>query len=186
MRRYTRWLVLVVALGCYFWPRPALAHDTIAVLERRQAGPYELEIGLDRDPPRTGQDLAVTVRALPDGEPVGWNGGGRVTVVAVPAYGTAGTPTRLVVLQPESHDRASYAGTIQIPVQGQWRLEIEVNGSAGPATASVPVSVAGPPAIPVWLGWLVGLSPLAGLGWFVGWNRRYLRRLVVEGGVSSG
>jgi len=65
-------------------------------------------------------------------------------------------------------------------VQGAWRLEIEVNGAAGVGTVSLPIEVAGPPAIPIWLGWLIGLSPMLGLAWFAGWNRRYLRRLVRE------
>lgn len=159
---------------------PALAHDAIAVYEQRQAGPYSIEIGLDRDPPRTGQDLTVTVRALPSGASLQGPASGRVTVIAVPAPGTDATATRLTILQPEAHDHSSYAGVVHLPVRGAWTLEIEVGGVSGPALTSLPIKVAGPPPIPVWLGWLVGLSPLAGLAWFARWNRGYLRTLLAE------
>ena len=112
------YLLSLVGLGPVFWfVDPTWAFIGVMLVEHR----LELLSAIADVPLR--QDLAVTVQALPDGAPIAWPGGGRVTMVAVPASGTDGTPTRLVMLQPESHDRASYAGTIQVPVQGQWRLE---------------------------------------------------------------
>jgi hypothetical protein len=170
-------LVAALVLACTLpAATPALAHDAVAITEQLQAGPYLLEVSLDRDPPRTGQNLDVTVRALPGGAPIVWNGGSRVTVVAMPAAGTDATQTRQIMLQPETHDRSSFAGTVQFPVRGSWTLEIQASGPDGEGTASLPLAVAGPPVIPFWLGWLIGLSPVLGLVWFADWNRRYLRR----------
>jgi hypothetical protein len=46
--------------------------------------------------------------------------------------------------------------------------------------ARLPVTVAALEATPMWLGWLVGLSPLVVLAWFAWWNKGYLRWLRVE------
>jgi hypothetical protein len=180
MIRHALWAIVLMTASALFRVSPALAHDAIAVYDQRQAGPYLVEIGLDRDPPRSGQDLAVTVRALPDRASLQGSVGARVTVVAVPGPGTDAAETRLTMLQPEAHDRSSYAGVVHLPVRGAWTLEIELNGAAGHGATMVPIEVAGPPAIPTWLGWLIGLSPLAGLAWFARWNRAYLRRVLVD------
>lgn len=185
MSRRPLWLAGLLAVCITFQASPAFAHDAIAAYEQRQAGPYSIEIGLDRDPPRTGQDLAVTVRALPGDPTSDQPGVGRVAVVAVPGPGTDTVQTRLTLLQPEAHDRSSHAGLVHLPVRGSWTLEIEVSGAAGHGTTTLPIEVAGPPAIPTWLGWLVGLSPLLGLVWFARWNRSYLRRLLAEAPVQG-
>jgi hypothetical protein len=139
-----------------------------------------VEISVDRDPPRTAQEMAVTVRALPGGAPLSWSSAGRVTAVVRPGPGTDATPSRLVLLQPEAHDPTSFAGVVSFPVQGDWTLEITASGPLGEGVTSIPFSVAGPAPIPTWLGWLIGLSPVIGLVWFAQWNRAYLRRLIAE------
>nr|HET6901572.1 hypothetical protein [Ktedonobacteraceae bacterium] len=50
-----------------------------------------------------------------------------------------------------------------ITVQGPWELDITVNGSAGQDEVLVPIAATAPPAIPDWLGWLIGFIPLYGL-----------------------
>jgi len=52
---------------------------------------------------------------------------------------------------------------LQVGVRGDWILHIQ----AGDQEGNLPLSVAGPPEIPLWLGWLIGLSPLTVLAWFV-------------------
>ena len=74
----------------------------------------------------------------------------------------------------------SYTGEVSFPVRGAWDLQLHASGPEGEATADVPITVAAPSAIPVWIGWLIGLSPLVGLAWFAWWNRNYLRRLRAE------
>ena len=48
---------------------------------------------------------------------------------------------------------------------------IVVTGSAGRGEVSVPVLATAPPAIPLWLGWLIGFIPLAGLLAFLSTQR---------------
>lgn len=61
---------------------------------------------------------------------------------------------------------------------GAWDLEIDLDGPAGSGSVRVPVKVAAPAAIPVWLGWAIGLSPLLGIAWFARWNQRQLKPLM--------
>jgi hypothetical protein len=58
-------------------------------------------------------------------------------------------------------------GTAEVTVHGDWSMRIAVSGLSGPATGSVDLPVTAPPALPVWLGWFVGLVPLYGLLGFV-------------------
>jgi hypothetical protein len=53
---------------------------------------------------------------------------------------------------------------------------VSLDGPQGPGTGSIVVTVSAPGAIPVWLGWLIGLSPLVGLAWFGLAQRRHWRR----------
>ena len=61
---------------------------------------------------------------------------------------------------------------VNASVRGPWRLEVRAGGQ----TAALPIEVAGPPSIPIWLGWMIGLSPLVGLFWFL----RRLRAMVQD------
>jgi hypothetical protein len=54
-------------------------------------------------------------------------------------------------------------GDAEITVQGTWWLVIVVTGSAGQGEATVPIVATAPPAIPTWLGWLIGGIPLYAL-----------------------
>jgi hypothetical protein len=54
-------------------------------------------------------------------------------------------------------------GAAEITVQGTWTLDILVTGSAGQGEVSIPITATAPPAIPTWLGWVIGGIPLYGL-----------------------
>jgi hypothetical protein len=56
--------------------------------------------------------------------------------------------------------------------RGQWYLLLDLQGPSGAAQARVLETVAGPPPIPFWLGWLIGLIPLWGLIAFLCWQVR--------------
>ncbi len=58
-------------------------------------------------------------------------------------------------------------GAAEVPVQGDWSLAIAVDGPRGPAQAAVPFPATAPPAIPDWLGWLIGFVPFYGLVGFL-------------------
>src|SRR5262249_11978553 len=156
---------------------PVLAHDWAARTERRQEGPYLLEILLDRDPPLVGQPLGVAVRVWLDGAPLH---GATVAVAGRPGPGTEATALPVLALVPEATEVGSWAGELVLPVRGAWELEVRVDGPAGIAQSGVGLVAASSTAIPIWLGWLIGLSPLVGVVWFAAQQRRYLRRLQAE------
>jgi len=66
-------------------------------------------------------------------------------------------------LSPDPNVRNGVQGDAEITVQGLWSLAIIVTGSAGGAEAVVPITATAPPAIPTWLGWVIGFIPLYGL-----------------------
>ncbi len=173
-----RLALLVICTALLALPTaPVIAHEDAARTGELSAGPYLLSVQLYDDPVQVGQPLEVTVRSLPGGPTLE---DATVTVTGVPGLGTDATQTREIAMQPETAEPGSYAGEVSFPVRGAWDVRIRVSGPAGEGTASLPVTVAVPGAIPVWLGWLVGLSPLVGLVWFAWWNRGYLRRLRAE------
>ena len=174
-----RWcMLLAICLALLTLSRaPVSAHEDAARIEQLSAGPYLLSVQLDDDPAQVEQPLGVTVQSLPGGAALD---GATVTITGVPGLGTNATQTRETTMQPVSGERGSYTGQVSFPVRGAWDLEVRVSGPAGERTASVPLLVAAPEARPVWLGWLIGMSPLAGVVWFVWWNRGYLRRLRAE------
>ena len=153
------------------------AHENIARLVTTQAGPYLLTIGFMSDPPQVETPLEVTLKAEPPGPSLA---GTTLTLTGLPGLGTDATPTRPVRLTLEADETEFYEGKVSLPVRGAWVLRLDVEGSAGRGTALLPVTVAAPAAMPLWLGWLIALSPLLGVAWFAGWNRRYLARLRLE------
>jgi hypothetical protein len=168
-------LLLALALAA----PPASAHaERPASTTTVEAGAYPLTVALYADPPRAGQEFAVVVTPAP-----GSVAPDAVRLVARPGLGTNATPTR-ALLTPDPDAPGSFAGTAHLPVVGPWLLDVLVDGPAGPATATVPVTAGAPGAVPIWLGWALGLAPLLGLAWFVGWQHRYLRRLEAASGVA--
>ncbi|MBX5491436.1 MAG: hypothetical protein IRZ14_09770 [Chloroflexi bacterium] len=154
-------------------PALATAHvESPATTTTVHAGPYTLVVAQYADPPRAGAALPLLVSPAPATAPAPT----AVRVVARPGLGTDATPTR-AVLAPDPDGPGRFAGDVRLPVAGAWLLDIQVDGPAGPAQATLPVTAAAPHAIPAWAGWLLGLSPLAGVAWLVWWQRRYLRAL---------
>jgi hypothetical protein len=58
-------------------------------------------------------------------------------------------------------------GSAEVPVQGSWSLDIAVDGPRGPGEVAVPFRATAPPAMPDWLGWLIGFVPFYGLVGFL-------------------
>jgi hypothetical protein len=65
-----------------------------------------------------------------------------------------------VALSPDSDTPGVYDVHLTPSVRGQWLLHLIVSGTAGSFTGDIPLVVQGPPVIPTWLGWLIGLTPL--------------------------
>ena len=93
------------------------------------------------------------------------------------------TPVR-ATLSPDANVPGGVQGDAEITVQGKWALDIVVTGSAGRGEAFVPITATAPPALPTWLGWVIGLIPLYGLLVFLllqrGRKARQERAAVVE------
>lgn len=70
--------------------------------------------------------------------------------------------------------------TAGIPTEGDWTLEIDVHGPEGDGVGTVPLTVAPPPGVPMWLGWLLGLFPLYGVAWFGVREARRVKSLIAQ------
>ena len=158
-----------MALLALVWPGGALAHTTTPLKTfTAQMGPYPVLVSYYSEP-RGGQALAFTVvptaaDALPASYHITAVPGSAVDAVATTAH-----------LQPDP-DSVGVQGTVNLPVSGQWFLEIDGEGSFGPGTANVPILAGAPPALPNWLGWLIGLVPLACILTLIGLEARRATR----------
>jgi hypothetical protein len=136
-----------------------------------QTGPYALSLALYTEQPRAGQDLVFVLAPTPGGPHPR-----SVRVTVQPGLGTNATPTR-AELTVDPDNPAALAGAVRLSVTGAWLLEVVADGPAGEGRARLPLTAAAPGALPVWLGWVIGLAPLLGVVWFGWWQHRYLRCL---------
>jgi hypothetical protein len=98
-----------------------------------------------------------------------------LVAIPFPGAGTDARPGRAATVA--RRRPGTYLVSVSFPVRGAWVLALAVAGPAGRGQAAVPVTVAAPGAIPQWLGWAIGLSPLAGLAVFLAVQVRAARRL---------
>ena len=160
--------VLLVSL---LLPVSAAAHAATPLKEETvQAGPYGIKISY-YSLPRTEQAASLTLAPLP-GSPVFQ----QVKATLRPAGTTNSTPRTLTVRPDPTDGPGVQEVLITANVVGQWTLHLEVNGPQGPSTVETAVAVSGPAAMPVWAGWLLGLSPLYLAILFVVWQVLDLRR----------
>lgn len=120
-------------------------------------GPYALRLNLYTYPANAGFALPFTIAPLP-----GTSTALTYDVSSVPGPGMHATAIHGSVA-PDPQVPGGVRGTVEITVRGQWYLDVKVNGPAGPAEVSVPITATAPPPIPHWLGWLIGFIPLYGL-----------------------
>jgi len=140
-----------------------------------QVGPYHLLLSF-YSLPRVGQQINMTIQSKTPGQQVQFS-----QVVLKPAPGTDANTVRASI-NPDADNSGVYDVNVTPPVRGQWLLHLTVKGSSGSVTGDIPINVAGPPAIPTWLGWLIGLLPLPLLIAFI-WlqvNWRKARRAQVQ------
>ncbi|HEX7735540.1 MAG TPA: hypothetical protein VF458_11785 [Ktedonobacteraceae bacterium] len=152
-------IALLVVGGELAYSIAATTHgSTPARVVRVQAGPYPLVVSLYTYPAHASYALPFAI-APQDSIP----GTLTYSVTSTPAPSDVpATPVR-ASLSPDASVHNGIQGDAEITVQGMWTLDIVVTGSAGQGTASVPIIATAPPAIPLWLGWLIGFIPLAGL-----------------------
>ncbi len=142
------------------------------------AGSYPLTINLYKYPANAGYAMPFSI--TPE-----QNVGGTLTydVFTVPAHGMHATPVR-ASLSPDANVHNGVQGTAEITVQGNWTLQITVAGPSGTSVAEVPIVATAPPAIPLWLGWLIGLIPIYGLFAFLLTQRRRKKIVVATDNVE--
>jgi hypothetical protein len=145
----------------------ALAPVTATRTDAYAAGPYTVTVTRE-DPVQVDRATGFALALAPAD-------GADVVAVTLPGPGTAGRPGRAVTTA--GYRPGTYVVTASFPVRGAWVLALDVNGAAGHGRAVVPLTAAAPGAIPQWLGWTIGLSPLAGLAVFLAVQVRTARRL---------
>jgi hypothetical protein len=147
------------------------------VTQNAQVGPYKLLLSF-YSLPRAGQELSMTIESGNPGVRVQFS-----QATLNPAKGTDGNIIA-VNITPDTDTRGVYDVQVIPPVRGKWFLHLQVSGSSGSTNGDIPISVDGPPEIPTWLGWLIGLVPLPLLlifMWFqVTWRKAQGERLRQE------
>ncbi|GCE07402.1 hypothetical protein [Dictyobacter aurantiacus] len=156
-------LALLAVLGELAYSIVATTHGSTPVkVVKVNAGPYPLTVNLYTYPAHASYALPFSIEPQ---RPI--NGTLTYDVSSVPMPGDVpATPVR-AGLSSDSRVRNGIQGTAEITVQGLWELDITVNGPQGQGQASVPIEATAPPALPTWVGWLIGLIPLYGLTIFL-------------------
>src|SRR5579859_5037816 len=116
------------------------------------AGPYPLTVSLYADPARAGFALPFAIAPQqPQSGPLTFD------VTSIPGTGVIATPIHAASFTLNPKVRDEVRGSAEITVQGRWNLLVSVDGPLGHGVAAVPVTATAPPAIPLWLGWAIGL-----------------------------
>ena len=124
------------------------------------AGPYPLTVNLYKYPANAG--FAVPFATVPDQS---ISGPLTFRIESQPGEGVSATPVR-ATFTTTPNVRTGIQGAAEITVKGPWLLVIRVQGSAGQASVSVPVTATALPPLPTWLGWIIGFIPFYVLGLF--------------------
>jgi len=95
-------------------------------------------------------------------------------ITAQPGLGTDATPLRFP-LSATGGSRGALTAMIRMPVRGAWNLVVTLSGPQGQGVSQIAVTAAAPGAMPVWLAWLIGASPLALLTFWI-WRQHLYKR----------
>jgi hypothetical protein len=160
MTRFFATLSLIVLALFALGGGQAAAHSsaplkTLAV----RIGAYPLLVHYYNDP-RGGQALVFGIEPQAGTTPPS-----SYHIVAIPGATTNATAVNASVTT--AIDHAGIDGTVNLPVSGQWLLEIQVDGPLGPSNGEAPLLASAPPAIPEWVGWLIGFLPVVVLLGFI-------------------
>ncbi len=157
-------LVVTLATAGAAWASGPARTQTLAV------GPYIVDVNLYQDPPYVDTPFEVTV--VPHHASLRLQG----QVTATPGLGTDAVPLHFALTA--SDDSSTLQGMVRMPVRGAWNLVLSLSGPQGTGTGQVAVTVAAPGAIPFWLAWVIGASPLLLIAFWIWRQRRYKRSLL--------
>jgi hypothetical protein len=138
-------------------------------------GPYQLLLSF-YSLPRVGQQLRLTIGPQKTGTTLQFS-----QALLKPGPHTDGNVIA-VTISPTGDVPGTYNVNLTPPVRGEWMLHLNVTGSSGSFTGNIPLNVQGPPPMPTWLGWTIGMIPLPLLVWFIWWQilRRKTQREYIE------
>src|SRR5256884_1854188 len=150
--------------------------------ESGSAGAYTLRIDLYSDPAFTGRrlnfDVVVGASTTDQVRSV------TLTASAIPEAGTNASQVWAIISH-AGQSAGGFKGYVTTQVRGSYRLQVTISGPAGTNAVDLPIRVAAPTAIPIWLAWAIGLAPLLGLLLFGIRQRSYLARLQVMGSTGA-
>lgn len=111
--------------------------------------------------------------------PEGRIAGKKATYRFIPGRGVKGTIDQKA---PEPYPGVRDAWVMNhtgLPGQGEWELEVTVEGQIGKHTGKVyPFRVAPPPSMPAAVGWVVGQIPFMVFIWFLLRERRRVKQAI--------
>ena len=151
-------IAMAFLIGAIIASALATTHGSApARIDTVNAGPYQLKVSLYDYPANAGFALPFAIAPLgPQHGPLTYS------VSSIPSQGVHATPVR-DLFSPNPNTPGGIQGNAEITVHGQWNLHITVAGPAGQGAVDVPVTATALPAIPTWLGWLLGLIPVYGI-----------------------
>ncbi|MFN8514021.1 MAG: hypothetical protein U0841_15840 [Chloroflexia bacterium] len=145
--------------------------------ERVKAGPYTLELRY-YSAPRAGQPLYLMIVPVGGGQPT------TIRATAEPGAGVDAIAAR-VVMAPDNDDPTATDAAIHLSTAGLWVVTIAADGPAGSGQAETSVLAAAPGAIPIPVGWAIGLTPIVGVIGFAVAQRRWLRSVTTRQGEAT-
>jgi hypothetical protein len=131
-----------------------------------KVGPYQLLLSF-YSLPRVGQQLRLTIGPQASDTSLHFS-----QALLKPGPHTDGNLIA-VSITPTNDVPDTYNFNLTPPVRGAWILQVNVSGPSGSFTGNIPLNVQGPPAIPTWLGWSIGMIPLPLLIAFIWWQIRW-------------
>ncbi len=154
-------------------PTVALASGNPVRSETIAAGAYIIDVNFYQDPPYVDQALDIAV--VPHDHTSGLSG----EIIAQPGLGTDAVVLH-ARLTPTGDTAGTLRGSVHLPVRGAWDIKVHLDGPRGSGEASLPVTAAAPGALPAWLAWLIGSSPLVFIAVWIGFQHRYRRSLMAQ------
>jgi hypothetical protein len=183
--RYLASLALIwlgLALILLFACRSVQAHGGgTPQLINAEAGPYWVSVWTDPDPIRVGEfHVTVAVSEAPKPGSSSREAGdlaldATVLVRAEPA-GQDGETLVAAATRDNAVNKLFYEADLTLPAEGQWRVDVQVNGTAGAGNAGFDIEASSPSTFntllglgwPLWAG--LGVVLVAG-GWWVQMSR---------------
>lgn len=171
-----------LALILLFAPRSVQAHGGgTPQLTNAQAGPYWVSVWTDPDPIRVGEfHVTVAVSEAPEPGASTLEAGDLVldatVYVRVEPVSQSGTALVAAATRDNAVNKLFYEADLTLPAEGQWHVDILVDGPTGAGDASFDIEASSLSAFntllslgwPLWAG--LGLILVAG-GWWVQMSR---------------